>query len=70
MTFNCTQYELGTKFPSQTKQESQVFKEQTEKSVQQKGGNHLLSSGLKNKGGKLRVLIAEEQTTTSALLKS
>ena len=41
---------LGTKFPSQTTQESQAFKKLAEKFNQQKGGNHLLFSGLENKG--------------------
>ena len=36
MTFNCTQYELVTQLPTQVIQESQSFKEQTEKSIQQK----------------------------------
>ena len=35
-----------------------------------KGGSHLLFSGLESKGGRLHVLTAEEQTPTSALLKS
>ena len=55
---------------SQAIQESQVFKEQTAKFMQQKGGNHLVFSGLENKGGGPLVLTAEGHTTTSALLKS
>ena len=44
--------------------------EHTEKSVQQKGGNHRLFSGLEYKRGRPHVLVTEERTTTSALLKA
>ena len=49
--------------------ESQVFKKQTEKSIQQKVGIYLLFSGLKHKGRKPYVLTTEEWNTTSAHLK-
>ena len=52
MTFNCTQYGLGIKFPSPAIQESQAFKEKTKMSTHQKGGNHFLFSGQENKGGR------------------
>ena len=40
---------MGTKFPFQSIRELEAFKEQTEKSIWQKGGIHLLFSGLENK---------------------
>ena len=60
----------GLSFRPKTLQKSQVFKKQTEKSIQQKGWIHLLFSGLENKGRRPHVLTAEEQTTTSVLLKT
>ena len=46
-----------------------MFEEQTEKFVQQKRGNLLLFSRPEYKVGRLHMLAAEEQNTTSAQLK-
>ena len=50
-------------------QELQRFKEQTKKSIQRKGENYLLFSGLKYKGGCLHMLTTEDQITSSGQLK-
>ena len=69
MILYCTQYKWRNKFPSQAIKELQAFKKQTEKFIQQKGRNHLLFSGLWNKGGRPHVLTSEVRTTMFALLK-
>ena len=56
-------------FPLKATQESHVFNERREKSIQQKSGNHLHFSGLDYKGEKPHVITTKEWTTSSALLK-